>query len=99
MTQRPIDRTTALLSSPLIIPSGGDDCQSWACLARELEPQPLTPTTDVTHPIPHRRSSPLLVAAGLLIAMLLGGATMFQVEQATRAVLGEASADFTHQNF
>ena len=95
MTQRSSTPTVPFIASPHVIPTHSYDCHSWTCVTRELEQS----STDRPQKAYRRQPSPLLMAAGLLTAVLVGSATVMQVQQATTHVLAEASADFAHHQF
>ncbi|MEM1426728.1 MAG: hypothetical protein AAGF75_09270 [Cyanobacteria bacterium P01_H01_bin.130] len=77
------------------------DCQSWSCITRELEHHSQTSNAIAEHPDlpPRRQPSALLMAAGIMTVILIGSATLMQIQQASVSILTGASADFTHQNF
>ncbi len=77
------------------------DCQSWGCITRELEHHSQTSTAIADHPSlpPRRQPSALLMAAGIMTTILIGSATLMQLQQASVRILTGASADFTQQNF
>ncbi|MGD1938883.1 MAG: hypothetical protein ACFCA4_15225 [Cyanophyceae cyanobacterium] len=95
--------TPSLVSSPLLIPSASYECHSWTGLSRELEQEITTPAPIDHHassPCSFRRDrpSPLMMAAGILTAILLGSASLVYTQQATTAVISEASAEFAYRN-
>ncbi|MEM9770517.1 MAG: hypothetical protein AAF889_02745 [Cyanobacteria bacterium P01_D01_bin.73] len=106
MTQHSVRPTPSFVASPLLIPSASYECHSWTGLARELEhditaPSPLSEiasTTTTPRSFRRDRPSPLMMAAGVLTAVLLGSASLVYAQQSVNAVLQEASADFAYRN-
>ncbi|MGD1849060.1 MAG: hypothetical protein ACFCBU_00095 [Cyanophyceae cyanobacterium] len=103
MTQHSPRTASSLMSSALLIPSASYECHSWTGFSRELEQDITTPAPVDADPASSRsfrrdRPSSLMMAAGILTAVLLGSASVVYTQQAATAVLSEASADFAYRN-